>query len=111
MTPDEIEDLAFRGVPLPKGLDGPDTLLFLQLRNLYDYAARVQMPREQGKKEKRRILRQYEDWRYADKLRLHYIQVIKRTEAALSAYFREPSIQNADKLAEAFQGALLRKEK
>lgn len=109
MTPEEIEDLAFAGAPLPERLDTPDTLLFLMFRNLYDYAKQTQMPREQGAKEKQRILRLYEQYRFDDKMRLHHVQVIKGTERALSDYMREPSLENADKMVEAFRGFLGRK--
>ena len=110
MTIDEIEDLAFNGAPLPEHLNEPNTLLFLMFRNLYDYAKRSQMPREQGKREKQRILKLYENALYKDKLSYHHVKVIKDTESALETYFKAPSIENADKLAEAFEGVLLRKE-
>ena len=48
---EELEDLAFRGAELPKGLPFPQELLFLKFRYLYQYAKITQMQPEQGKRE------------------------------------------------------------
>ena len=55
LSEEEIEDMAFRGGELPKDLGYGDTLMFLMYRNLYDFARRVQMDSDQGKREKARI--------------------------------------------------------
>ncbi len=56
---EELEDLAFHGAELPKGLPFPQELLFLKFRYLYQYAKLAQMPPEQGKREKQEILNSY----------------------------------------------------
>ena len=56
---DELEDLAYNGAPMPEGLNYVDTLYFQKLRLLYAYARQVQMPPEQGKREKQMIVEQY----------------------------------------------------
>lgn len=56
---EELEDLAFHGAELPKGLPFPQGLLFLKFRYLYQYAMLVRMPPEQGKREKQEILNAY----------------------------------------------------
>ena len=56
---DQLEDLAYNGEPMPEGLNFVDTLYFQKLRLLYAYARQVQMPPEQGKREKQMIVEQY----------------------------------------------------
>lgn len=56
---EELEDLAFRGAELPTGLPFHQGLLFLKFRYLYQYAKIVQMPLEQGRREKQEILNAY----------------------------------------------------
>lgn len=56
---DELEDIAFRGEELPKGLPFHQELLFLKFRYLYQYARLSQMPVAQGKREKQKILEAY----------------------------------------------------
>lgn len=38
LTPEELEDMAFRGDPMPETDSQADELLFLCFRNLYAYA-------------------------------------------------------------------------
>ena len=56
---DQLEDLAYNGEPMPEGLNYVDTLYYQKLRLLYAYARQVQMPPEQGKREKQLIVEQY----------------------------------------------------
>jgi len=110
MTTDEIEDLAYQGLELPEGLTASETLLFLLFRNLYDFAKRTRMNREQGRREKLRILTQYERYNRAVELSRLSAALYARTELALSAYRKNPSIKTADQMLIAIDGALLRKK-
>ena len=51
-----LEDLAFQGAEMPQGLSSSEQTLFLKFRLLYTQARAVQMPPEQGKREKEAIL-------------------------------------------------------
>ena len=108
MTADEIEDLAFEGRELPEELTGSEALLFLMFRNLYDFARRTEMDREQGKREKGRILAKYRHYQAVeielDKLHKHYANYWKRIESAAAEYTHSPSIETADKFFQAVYG-------
>lgn len=102
---EEIEDLAFQGAELPNGLDGADTLAFLLFRSLYDLARRIQMPPEQGKREKGRILATYRNFKSQEesfkKQQRRIAEFWKNIESAGSEYGRKPSIETADRFFKA----------
>lgn len=104
LTPEELEDLAFRGDPMPETDSQADELLFLCFRNLYAYAKKVQMPPEQGKKEKAQILDKYRRTKFGESVLEHNIEISKRLEMAAAAYVYNPCVETADKMYEAFYG-------
>lgn len=59
MTPEEIEDLAFRNHGMPDGLNAAEQMLFQSFRKLYAYAKLVGMTPEEGKAEKAELLREF----------------------------------------------------
>lgn len=101
MTPEELEDLAYRGKPMPDLRSQAQCLLFQAFRNLYDYARRVQMPPEQGRREKQEILKAYEINKFLEDMQEQTNQMWKRIEIAASEYRKSPSVENADKLLKA----------
>ena len=98
MTIEQLEDMAFRGEPMPELRSQAQVLLFLHFRNLYDYAKRIQMPPEQGTREKHEILKAYEINKFLEDLQEQTNQMWKRIESAASEYRKNPTIENADKL-------------
>lgn len=104
LTPEELEDMAFRGDPMPETDSQADELLFLCFRNLYAYAKKVHMPPEQGKKEKAQILDKYRRTKFAESVLEHNIEISKRLEMAAAAYVYNPCVETADKMYEAFYG-------
>lgn len=104
LTPEELEDLAFRGDPMPETDSQADELLFLCFRNLYAYAKKVHMPPEQGKKEKAQILDKYRKVKFGESVLEHNIEISKRLEMAAAAYVYNPCVETADKMYEAFYG-------
>lgn len=108
MSPDQIEDLAFQGAPMPKGLDLAEQMLFQALRRLYQYAKLVEMPKERGKQEKLAILREYEkraaQVRHMEKTAAMW----KEIEAAANRYGTQRTLENADAFVEAVYGAKLK---
>lgn len=111
MKPDEIEDLALAGAELPDGLNAAEQLLFLQFRYLYRYARLVGMPKEQGRKEKSRLLREFQkrsfDVRHMDKTRGMWQAI----ESAANRYGTERTLENADAFVEAVYGVKLKHDR
>ncbi len=100
----EIEDKAFRNEEMPSGLKYPEQLLFLRFRLLYSYARIVQMPPEQGKREKYEILKQYVVDVYNSDLLDSTAKMWQKTEEARCAYRKNRTIENADKLLAKLDG-------
>lgn len=98
---EQSEDLAFRGEPMPELRSQAQVLLFLHFRNLYDYAKRIQMPPEQGTREKHEILRTYEINKFLEDLQEQTNQMWKRIDVSAMEYRKNPTIEAADKLMEA----------
>lgn len=101
MTIEELEDLAFRGVPMPDLRSQADQLAYLSFRSLYDFARRVQMAPEQGRREKAQIVEAYKINKFLEDMQEETNQMWKRIELAASAYCKAPSIENADALYKA----------
>lgn len=110
MSPAQIEDLAFQGAPMPKGLDLAEQMLFQAFRRLYQYAKLVQMPPERGRQEKLAILREYEkraaQVRHMEKTAAMW----KEIEAAANRYGTERTLENADAFVEAVYGVRLKQK-
>ena len=100
----DIEDKAFNGEPMPKGLRSPEQMAFLKFRFLYRYAAMVQMSREQGRMEKHEILNQYIVDSAQDDLLQANVERWKKTEEARSAYRKDRTVENADRLIAVLDG-------
>lgn len=105
LTPEELEDLAFQGAPMPDLASLSQILLFQSFRSLYDYAKRVQMPPEQGRREKHQILEAYRVHKFLEELQEKTNGMWKRIEIASAAYAKEPTPENARGLYEAVYGA------
>ena len=110
MTPEELEDLAFRKQPMPDLKSQAEVLLYQSFRNLYDFAGRVGMAPEQGKREKAQILHAFKINKFLEDVQEETNQMWKRIEIASSEYALAPSIENADKLYQAIY-RVERKEK
>ena len=101
MTLDELEDLAYMGQPMPELRSQAEVLAFLSFRNLYDFARRVGMTAEQGKREKSQIVEAYRINRFLEDIQEDTNRMWKQIEIAVCAYRKQPSIENADKLIDA----------
>ncbi len=110
MTTAQIEDLAFQGGSLPDGLNAAEQLLFLQFRYLYRYVRLVEMPKEQGRLEKAKVLKEYQkrsfDVRHMEKTAAMW----KAIEAAGSRYGTERTLENADAFVEAVYRVKLKED-
>lgn len=101
MDIDELEDLAYRGAPVPELQSLAQLLLFQCLRELYRFAETAKITKEQGRREKQQILDAYRINIFLEELHESTQQLWKRIEIAATEYRKKPSIEAADKLLEA----------
>ena len=98
------EKIAMAGGEMPKGLEYPDQILFLELRLLYDSYKRKMIDRDAATREKVELLRTYEAHKIVDRMGKEWVDQIKRTELARAAYRKDKTIENADKLLACVEG-------
>lgn len=98
------EKIAMSGGEMPKGMEYPDQILFLELRLLYDSYKRNLIDREKATQEKAELLRTYEAHKIVDKMGKEWVDQIKRTELARAEYRKNKTIENADKLLVCVEG-------
>lgn len=98
------ERAAMRGDAMPDDLTFPDQLMFQALSLLYARYRAKTITREQASVEKKQLLREHEAFVYRWKLGDHYVETIKKTELAASAYCKNRTLENADRLLEAIEG-------
>lgn len=98
------EKIAMAGGEMPKGLEYPDQILFLELRLLYDSYKRKLIDREKATQEKVELLKTYEAHKIVDKMGKEWVEQIKRTELARAEYRKNKTIENADKLLACVEG-------
>ena len=98
------EKIAMAGGEMPKELEYPDQILFLELRLLYDSYKRKLIDRETATQEKIELLRTYEAHKIVDSMGKELADQIKRTELARATYRKDKTIENADKLLACIEG-------
>lgn len=98
------EKTAMAGGEMPKGLEYPDQILFLELRLLYDSYKRKLIDRDAATQEKVELLRTYEAHKIVDRMGKVWVDQIRRTELARAEYRKDKTIKNADKLLSCVEG-------
>lgn len=98
------ERIAMVGGEMPKGLEYPDQILFLQLRLLYDSYKRNLIDRETASKEKVELIRTYEAHKIVDSMGKEWVDQIKKTELARANFRKNRTLENADLLVLAIEG-------
>ena len=98
------EKIAMAGGEMPKGLEYPDQILFLELRLLYDSYKRKLIDRDKATQEKVELLRTFEAHKIVDKMGKEWVDQIKRTELARAEYRKNKTIENADRLVATIEG-------
>lgn len=98
------EKIAMAGGEMPKGLEYPDQILFLELRLLYDSYRRKMIDRDKATQEKVELLRTYEAHKIVERMGREWVDQIKRTELARATYRKERTLENADRLIECVEG-------
>ena len=101
------EKIAMAGGEMPKGLEYPDQILFLELRLLYESYKRKLIDRDKATQEKVELLRTYEAHKIVDKMGKEWVEVIRLTELARAKYRKNPCPENAMKLIEIIEGRKL----
>lgn len=86
------------GDEMPEGLEYPDQVLFLCFRMLYSQLKQGIIDRDTAIREKKKLLKEYEAYRFADQMGKEWVQVIKNTELARAEYMKNRTLENADKL-------------
>ena len=99
------EKIAMSGGEMPKDMEYPDQVLFLELRLLYDSYKRKLIDRDTATQEKGELLRTYEAHKIVDRMGKVWVDQIKRTELARAEYRKDKTIENADKLLACVEGA------
>lgn len=98
------EKIAMAGGEMPKGLEYPDQILFLELRLLYDSYKRKMIDRDAATREKVELLRTYEANKIGENAVKECAKQIKNTELARAAYRKNKTIENADRLLICLEG-------
>lgn len=98
------EKIAMAGGEMPKDMEYPDQVLFLELRLLYDSYKRKLIDRDTATQEKVELLRTYEAHKIVDRMGKVWVDQIRRTELARAEYRKNKTIENADKLLACVEG-------
>ena len=111
MSPAQIEDLAYRGEEMPQGLNLAQQMLFQAFRQLYAYAKLTHMPKDQGKREKARLLREFRN-RQAQMDHMEKTWAMwRQIEAAGSRFAKERTVEAAEDFYRAVYGCRPKKER
>lgn len=98
------EKIAMAGGEMPKGLEYPDQILFLELRLLYDSYRRKMIDREAATREKVELLRTYEGHKAVESMGKLWVEQIKKTEPFRADYRKNRTLENADRLLKSIEG-------
>jgi hypothetical protein len=100
------ERQAMMGNEVPDGLSLPEKTLYVLVRGLYAQYKAGTIDRDTAVREKRAAFREYEKAKFHFECGGRWTKIIKETEAARSAYRKDRTIENADKILLAIDGIL-----
>lgn len=95
---------AMAGMEMPDGLSYPDQILYLELRMLYHQYHQKIVDRETAVREKKKMIKQYQDLKFREKMGEHWVDLIRLTECARTEYRKNPCHENAMKLIRTIEG-------
>ena len=95
---------AMAGQEMPDGLSYPDQILYLGLRMLYRQYYQKGIDRETAVREKKKMIKQYQDLKFREGMGNHWVEIIRLTECARAEYRKNPCHENAMKLIEIIEG-------
>jgi len=79
-------------------------VLYLSFRMLYAQLRQGVIDRDTAVREKRKLLKEYEGYKFVDQMGKEWVDAIKKTEMARAAYRKNRTLENADKLLIAIDG-------
>lgn len=104
----ELERAAMKGEAMPDGLSQPEQTYFQGLAYLYARFKAGHISRDSGSAEKKKMLHQKEkaerDHQFWEKYNDYQVMLRKNTETAVSAYRKNRTLENADKLVDILDG-------
>lgn len=110
MDLDELERIAMRGGPMPDGLSLVNQTYFEGIRYLYAQFHSGTINRECGSADKKKMLRKRElreqKESYERELAFWHANLRRDIEAAHTAYKKNRTLENADRLSAALDGRL-----
>ena len=95
---------AMAGLEMPDGLSYPDQVLYLELRLLYRQYYQKVIDRETAVREKKKMIKQYQDLKFREEMGDHWVEIIRLTECARAEYRKNPCHENAMKLIRVIEG-------
>lgn len=99
---------AARGDPMPENLKLHDQAAYVALRSLYYDYREKRIARDAASQEKRNILFEWrkagKESEYVRKMAFHYARLCKDTEMAKTSVIKNPTPENALKLARVLDG-------
>ena len=101
---EKLERQARDGNEMPEGLEYPDQVIYLCFRMLYAQLRQGIIDRDTAIREKKKLLKEYEHYKFVDQMGKEWVQIIKDTEMARSDYRKNRTLENADKLLIAVDG-------
>lgn len=72
---------------------------------LYDQLKRGIVTRETATVEKKKLLHNYRIYKFNDQMGKEWVDAVRKTEAARAEYRKNRTLENADKLVAALEGA------
>lgn len=97
---------AMQGLPIPENLSWYDKKIYIMLRSLYAEYKRGNISRETAKKDKKEIMKEYGNLVFAGKLLDTAHERYKATEEARREYAKNRTLENAERMLQAFDGLL-----
>lgn len=104
------EQAAMKGQEIPKGLDYPDQILFVLLRDLYSRFRKGEINEDDAVAMKKAFLNDYRGYLFNWELGQQWVETIRKTDIARAEYRKNRTLENADKLAAAIDGIDFRSE-
>lgn len=98
------ERQAANGDEMPGELDYPDKVTYLCFRMLYAQLRMGIVDRETAIREKRKIMREYEHYKFTEQVSKRCVQMLRDTELARSDYRKCRTLENADNLLFSIEG-------
>ena len=98
------ERQAMNGDEMPDGLSYPDQIMFLSLRMVYAQLKQGIIDRDTAVRDKKKLVKEYEQYSYVEQIGKEWVDIIRRTELARSEYRKSRTLENADQLLFAIDG-------